>query len=206
MDPIVCTYVIEDTHFSESEGLSLAGTMRASWVIEQKSDPLYGSWLDSGYRKHFRRAKTAAFEKLIEEIPGMVLSSPHTRLWASPLMGTEELPKLIKRLQMSNFTLTPNIAVTELAPVGVVVNSELSMSFGKAAAGAAHAAQNLAIELERSYPALLDIWAKAHFATTASSGELIERDSISASVQDLGLTQVPAGSITAQAFILSERM
>lgn len=203
MDPIVCTYVIEDTSFSESEGFSLSASMGAHWLVENSEDPLYSEWLDSGYRKHFRRAKTAAFEKLIAELPGTILVGETTRLWASSLMRSEAIPKSVKRLQMSNFTLALNKSEEEKeALVRVAINSELEMSFGKAAVAAAHAAQNLAIGLKAIQPASLDIWKGTGYANIATRGTIVKRSTLTGSVQDFGLTEVPAGSTTAQAFLI----
>ena len=202
MDSIICTYVIEDTHFSEPEGLALAGSMGAKWYFEKKSDPLYDEWITSGYRKHFRRAKPSAFNKLIQDTPGALISSSISRLWASNLMRSEDISSSIRRLQMSNFTLDASqITDNAFALVEVVVNNQLEMSFGKAAAAAAHATQNLAVLLEVTNSTLLDPWRKSGFAITASRGVIVDRATPFGSVQDFGLTEVPAGSTTAQAFI-----
>lgn len=207
MDPIVCTYIIEDSGFSEPEGLALAGSMGAYWLSANKHDPLLEEWMTSGYRKHFRRAKPVAFEKLLTEIPGTVFSHNNTRLWASKLTRSEAIPKLIKRLQMSNFTFTDGGALeTSTALVKVIVNESLAMSFGKAAVAAAHSTQNLSLLLESDYPELLDIWRNSGYSTLTSRGSFEVTSNPMGSVQDFGLTEVPAGSTTAQAFIINRNL
>lgn len=208
MDPIIATYVIEETGFSEPRGLSLAATMGAHWLNANENDPLLEEWLASGYRKHFRRAKTSVFERLISEVPGVVTFDGKTRLWASTLTRSEDTPKLVKRLQMSNFTLSeaevdPD---SDESPVQVIVNDELGMSFGKAAVAAAHASQNLALLLKAESPQRHDIWREMGYRTVVSRGKFSEDHVFIATVEDFGLTEVAAGSVTAQAFIIDENI
>lgn len=202
MEPIVCTYIIEDTGFSEAEGLSLSASMGAYWLALNRKDLLVDEWLNSGYRKHMRRAKSSVFEKLMGEHRFTVLSGPTTRIAALQLMRAEAIDKSIRRLQMSNFSLSEAVKTPLLqALVEIVVNSELAMSFGKASVAAAHASQNLALELEILNPAFLDIWQRQGYTSRASYGLIEERNTLNSFVRDSGLTEVPEGSITAQAFI-----
>jgi peptidyl-tRNA hydrolase len=201
-DPIVCTYVLEESGYTENSGLALAATMGADWLHFNQNDPLFEEWLASGYRKHFRRAKPAVFQRLIEDFPGTVRSAGGSaRLWASPLTRSEEIPKFVKRLQMSNFSFADSALEYRQAPVTVRVNEKLEMSFGKAAVAAAHASQNLALKLKAEDSALLDIWRSTGYAVEASRGPFVETTNPTGVVEDFGITEVPAGSITAQASV-----
>lgn len=201
VDPLLCTYVIEESGFTEAQGLDLAASMGAYWLESNKDAPLLHEWLDSGHRKHFRRAKPNVFEKLQSELPSVVLEQSGLRLWASPLTRFSEIPKIVKKLQMSNFSFVEDNSYISKGLVTVRVNETLEMSFGKAAVAAAHATQELVRRLEVEDSNLLDIWKRTGYSTTVARGNLIEVSGFQSAIEDFGLTEVPAGSITAQAFL-----
>jgi len=210
MDPIVCTYVVEEPIFSEAAGFKLAAAMGSKWLETNAEDPLLAEWLDSGYRKHLRRAKASVFKRLIEEIPGTVVTDDRgARLWASPLTRATKIPNLVKRLQMSNFSFRTVEPLTSLMlqddSVQIVVDRNLDMSFGKAGIAVAHASQNLTLALRELDPTSLDIWRSRGYPVLPFRGEFLKGDEPTAIVEDHGLTEVEAGAITAKAFFVHRR-
>jgi len=206
LDPLLCTYVIEETPPSDEwyafeEGVALAGVMGAQWISEHVESPTeeLNEWLSQGYRKHLRRAKTKDFDKLVDEVPGLILEGSYGRLFASVLHRKSTAPKTLNRLQLSGFKVSERRAKLPAAPLEIMVNESLSMSFGKAAVAAAHAAQNIFLKYHSEPTPSFDNWINHGFSATASQG-LVEPSSVQyAQVEDFGLTEVPAGSITALA-------
>ncbi len=206
LDPLICTYVIEEAQPNEEwyafeEGVSLAGVMGAQWIADRivASDHNLDSWLANGYRKHLRRAKTKDFDRLVEEVPGAVISGSYGRLFASELHRKSETSRIVNKLQLSGFKVSERKAKQYAAPAEITVNEELSMSFGKASIASAHAAQNLFLRYHETPSVAFTNWLNHGFASKAAQG-IVEPSSVQyAQVEDFGLTEVAAGSITALA-------
>lgn len=208
-DPFVVTYIFEEPpdadvrwHSIES-GASAAAQLSALWIATRLDDGSadLGEWLDTGYRKHARRAKSRNFAKIIDNYPGEVIETIYGRVFASEPIRFSELPQDFKREQLSNFKVKPHrMPVGETSPILVTVNEDRGMSFGKAVVAAAHAVQNLITQdLAHQESVELRDWAEAGFPVEVKVGAL-PHDMVEqtyAKVEDFGLTEVPEGSVTA---------
>lgn len=210
VDPLLVTYVIEEASgeseewYSTEEAAELSALASADWLLEH-SDPSplnFDSWLASGFRKHLRRAKPAQFEKLIAEVKGSVIAGPYGRLFVSEIHRRSETPKLISKLQLSGFKPREKQSGSASdSRVEIILNESLGMSFGKAVIASAHAAQQLALTLMSEDIENLNSWAMNGFETNVSFGNPYPSSVKYALIEDHGLTEVPAGSITALAQI-----
>jgi len=204
-DVILSTFIIEErlgsdgSWYSTEEAAELAARLSIRLYVELLSQDLelFPEWLTSGHRKHLRRAKPAQFEKVIREVPGVVIDGPHGRMFASALHRKDETPALISKLQLSHF----KESVKELlerphALVEVVLNDKLGMSFGKAVIAAAHVSQSIFFALrEHGETEQLQRWAEDDYRVSVSWGDAANIDS-DARIVDHGLTEVPTGSVT----------
>lgn len=110
--------------------------------------PEVSPWLDGRIRKHVRRARGAAFERLAE-LHSMLVECNGVQVRVFPPCGTDEVPRLVSRCQLGGFDLVDSvdavIAAAVRHPSGPAPVVSLSvdpvLSTGKAAAAAAHAAQ-----------------------------------------------------------------
>jgi hypothetical protein len=208
IDPLLVTYVIEESSgegeewYSTEEAAELSALASAVWLLEHIDRyPLnFDPWLASGFRKHLRRAKPAQFEKLIAEVKGSVTPGPYGRIFVSEIHGKSDTPKLISKLQLSGFKPQERQREDEEErAVEIVLNDSLDMSFGKAVIASAHAAQQLALSLMSEDFEYLNSWAIDGFETNVSFGNPSPSSVKYALIEDHGLTEVPAGSITALA-------
>lgn len=208
IDPLLSTFVIEERlgadgdWYSTEEAAALAARVSVQLhESELKRDPaLVSEWLASGHRKHLRRAKPAQFEKLIREVPGVLLDGPHGRLFATTLHRKSETPALVSKLQLSHFkSRVKEHPAPESTAVEILLNENLGMSFGKAVIAAAHVAQAMLISLgERDAREQLQRWEKDSYQVSVRWATVDERES-DVRIVDHGLTEVPSGSVTALA-------
>lgn len=209
IDPLLVTYVIEESlgadgnWYSTVEAAELSAHGSVLWLLGHiDSYPAeFHPWLQSGYRKHLRRAKTKDFEKLVAEQKGLVISGPRGRLFISEIHSKSQTPKILSRLQLSGFKPQDESSWASSfdAPVEVILNDSLGMSFGKAVIASAHAAQQLALALMAEDPETLNNWSLGDYRVNASFGTPEASSVKYARIEDHGLTEVPAGSITALA-------
>lgn len=209
IDPLLVTYVIEEA-FSENgewystlEAAELSAHGSVLWLLQNidRYPATFQPWIESGYRKHLRRAKPAQFEKMISELEGLVVSGPYGRLFISEIHTKNETPKILSKLQLSGFKAQEknDSVIDSEALVNVILNDDLGMSFGKAVIAAAHAAQQLALLLASETPEEFNGWAVNGYLVKASFGTPVSSSVKYARIEDHGLTEVPAGSITALA-------
>lgn len=209
IDPLLVTYVIEESlgadgkWYSTVEAAELSAHGSVLWLIEHidRYPAEFHPWLQSGYRKHLRRAKIKDFERLIAEEKGLVVTGPRGRLFISEIHSKSQTPKVLSRLQLSGFKPHDESpwASSFDAPVEVILNDSLGMSFGKAVVASAHAAQQLALTLMTEDPEALNTWSLADYRVNASFGIPEVSSGKHARIEDHGLTEVPAGSVTAVA-------
>jgi len=211
-DPQIVTYVFEETSAANNEwhdlfsGAAAAASLGAQWtmkhVLSNHVSSSVEEWVNAGYRKHARRAKTKDFEKVLTVIPGELLETPFGRVYATVPLRQSVLPAELKRLQMSNFKVNSRNLKGYSAPVTVTLNEDLHMSFGKSVVAAAHAAQLLISNvLAFRNDSALDLWENDGFPVSVIRGRVASPDENANAVlvKDYGLTEVPAGSFTASA-------
>jgi len=204
MEPILCTFLLEEGDYTEQQAFQAVATAASLWLGDEHDTSLLKEWFKTGHRKHLRRAKPNQFARVLAEVDGggLFAQSPGPRVWVSDLHRADETPKLLARQQLSGFKFTELGDADSNAPVQVRINPELSMSFGKAAIATAHAVQNLTLKLAEEADGLLDIWAENELSVAVKRAPFEERPEFAVTIHDHGLTEVPAGSITAQAFFV----
>ena len=155
------------------------------------------SWRTSGIRKLVRRARGLEWDRVVADA-AVVQRSEHAQVAAFLPRPVDQVPDLIARLQISNFASPSVEREVERSAVVQVALAPLSMSVGKAAAQAAHAAQLLAERLDEGRR---EAWrtggwkveilepASTEFGYLARSADVV--------VRDAGFTEVAPGSVTA---------
>jgi hypothetical protein len=161
-------------------------------------------WTDGRIRKHCRRARGAAWERLWE-LPGVTAEVAGAEVRALVPTSTDEIPRVVAKLQLSGSELDDPDACRAVDPVpgGSVVVSicpEPFLPLGKAAASSGHAAQvtRLRMPLER-----LAAWTDAGFPVLIEHPDLARwtrlRSHAPVEIVDAGFTAVAPGTCTALA-------
>ena len=161
-------------------------------------------WTDGRIRKHCRRARGAAWERLWE-LPGVTAEVAGAEVRALVPTSTDEIPRVVAKLQLSGSELDDPNACRAVDPVpgGPVVVSlcpEPFLPLGKAAAASGHAAQvtRLRMSLER-----LAAWTDAGFPVVIEHPDLARwtrlRSHAPVEIVDAGFTAVAPGTCTALA-------
>lgn len=156
----------------------------------------WDEWLSGPFAKSVRRADKKTFGKV-----QAAFQATHRSVGTAEALGfrpvpATAMPKTLARLQVSGTTLP--VGVPSPAPAGgpgILLNSDLGMSTGKAAAQAAHA---------------LFAWYLHHQQDTSEAGvRYATRDEIEATraahptavvIEDAGRTEIEPGSLTAICF------
>ncbi|MGY1670673.1 hypothetical protein [Geodermatophilus sp. SYSU D00710] len=161
-------------------------------------------WTDGAIRKHCRRARGVAWER-VAALPGVTAQVGGAEVRALVPAALDALPPEVARLQLTGSELDDPDACAAADPVpgGPVVVSvcpEPFLPLGKAAAACGHAAQ---LTVMRMPPARLATWADAVFPVVVEHPDAARwaRLVTSAPVQvrDAGFTVVAPGTRTALA-------
>ena len=164
--------------------------------------PLIDRWLDGSIRKHVRRARGAAWDR-VQELPGVNAAAGRAVVRALVPGPTDALPAALRHLQMAGLQLgdAGALPVVEPRPGGaVVIALDPDLTTGKAAAASGHAAQ---LSLGSMAPVRKRMWIAGGFPIVIERpdrlryGGLIHRAQIV--VHDGGFTEVAPGTVTAVA-------
>lgn len=172
--------------------------------LQSQDDPAWAAWLSGPFVKSVRRAKAGAFWKLAEDDAdnhALVQVGDAAAIAYTPTRYADMNP-VIAKLQVSgtDFQRAGWTDPEQSSHVWVVMNDDLGMSTGKAAAQAAHALFAYALQTDRD----LD----PHWQDTITGFHLtgVSRDKFAALsptatvlIQDAGRTEVEPGSATALA-------
>lgn len=147
-------------------------------------------WLETGYRKSVRAIKRPQDFDL-PDIAEKISVAPFTSVSAGATlpMRKEELPSTLRRAQVTGWehkVLDQEPEPRDLGKHLLLLNESLGMSCGKAAAQAAHALMMFALA-HQTVPYLDVVFAP----------EEVLLDTDGYKVVDNGLTEIPAGSLTA---------
>lgn len=147
-------------------------------------------WLAGRIRKHVRRARGAAWEK-VAAVAGVTASSGTATVRAFYPCPVDQIPDPIGRLQLTGPDLPDPAPARHLDPVPggpVVVHVRDDLPWGKAAAAAAHAAQLAAAHrpVDQVQVAFAD---PDTFALAQASAQV--------TIADAGFTVVAPGTVTA---------
>lgn len=161
-------------------------------------------WTDGRIRKHVRRARGGAWER-VQALPGGTVDVDGAEVRALVPASVDALPREVAKLQLSGSELPDPAAVAGVDPVpdGAVVVSICPAPFlplGKAAAAAGHAAQLTGMRMPA---ARLAAWAGAGFPVVVEHPDVGRWDRLRphapVAVIDGGLTVVDPGICTALA-------
>lgn len=193
--------------------LEAAATAAVTLCLDERARP-GGEWYDavhtwvSGHiRKVARRARGAHWQAA-QEFPGVTVTVEGTQVRALVPGRVMEVPKEIARLQISGSDLPPDDPgpTPDDRPL-LMVNPEVRMTVGKAAAQVGHGAMLLAALLA---PEQLSAWARIGYScavrtpTVEQWKELHPGDDPAAAwrsrhvvaVRDAGFTEVAPGTVT----------
>ena len=166
--------------------------------------PRVRRWTDGAIRKHCRRARGVAWER-VEALPGVTVSSPGARVRALVPTALDELPREVDRLQLTGSELDdPDVLRTvDRVPGGPLVVSvcpEPFLPLGKAAAACGHAAQLAALRMPARR---LAAWSAAGFPVVVEHPDVARwtrlRPQAPVEIVDAGFTVVEPGTTTALA-------
>jgi hypothetical protein len=166
--------------------------------------PRVQRWTDGAIRKHFRRARGIAWER-IEALPGVTAEVEGAEVRALVPGPLDELPPEVAKLQLSGSELDDPDAVPAVdpvpgGPVVVSISPEPFLPLGKAAAAAGHAAQLAGLRMPARR---LAAWYHAGFPVVVEHPDAARwrqlRREAQVAVLDAGLTEVAPGTCTATA-------
>ncbi|WP_369257493.1 peptidyl-tRNA hydrolase [Geodermatophilus amargosae] len=166
--------------------------------------PRVRRWTDGAIRKHCRRARGVAWER-VETLPGVTVSEAGAEVRALVPTALDEMPPEVAKLQLSGSELEdPDVLRTvDPVPGGPVVVSvcpEPFLPLGKAAAACGHAAQLAAMRMPARR---LSVWSAAGFPVAVEHPDVARwtrlRPRAAVEVVDAGFTVVAPGTSTALA-------
>jgi len=163
------------------------------------SDEAWEDWVAGRFTKTVRRAGPKPFAKLCAAAPSGIVRIGKAEAAAFEPQRYEDMPRALRALQVSG-TQLPD---TEPAPSAgvplILLNRDLDMSTGKAAAQATHALLAWYLELDAGQQ---QVWAAHPGAAVRdipkdSFRELCRRPGSGPLIVDAGLTEIDPGSPTA---------
>lgn len=166
--------------------------------------PAIERWVQGRIRKHARKARGAAWDK-VQAFPGVTVTHAGAQVRAFLPCATDTVPRDIAKLQMQGFVLDDpdrrrHCASTVDGPVVVSICPDPPLPTGKAAAAAGHAAQ---LAQMRMPPERLVPWLAARFPVLVEHPDPAEWADLVATcpvvVADAGFTEVAPGTVTAVA-------
>lgn len=161
-------------------------------------------WLDGRIRKVVRRGRGASWTaaaQFSEAGEGRRVAHGSAEVAVYLPGPTDQVAPMLRKLQVAGLELDDDHGVpAEVMPpqdVRILLNPDLALSTGKAAAQAAHAAQVLWMRLESSArDAWLDRGAPLTVLTATPEGWAAVADDAPVQIRDAGFTEIPAGSQT----------
>jgi hypothetical protein len=161
-------------------------------------------WLSGRIRKHARRARGVAWER-VQTLPGVTVAHSGAEVRVFPPCPVDVMPRELAKLQLSGGELDDPEPMTESVPVRggpvlVAITPEPALPLGKAAAAAGHASQLAAAQMD---PARLKEWAEVGFRVQAlhptPAGWHRFLTNAQVVIRDAGFTAVAPGTRTAAA-------
>lgn len=147
---VMVLLVDRDRPAPESDGIAAVALASVLAYAADPSHPDWQRWLSGPVTKSVRRADAKTYAKTAQAHPEAIEATQgRGRALALPPLPMDGLPKTLARLQVSGTQLSAGAA--EPAADGlpmIVLNQDLGMSTGKAAAQAAHALFAWVLELE----------------------------------------------------------
>jgi len=180
--------------------LSYAGLDEVERLEVRHLARAWSSWLNGPIAKTVRRADRSTFERLIGQsslTEATICTRGDAEAVAFRPMMADELPKSLQRLQVSGTQLPAGTPSTVQTPTAtILLNADLEMSTGKAAAQAAHALFTWFLNTDES-PEPDAIMCDATFVSGAELKQIVASRGIRDAIHDAGRTEIEPGSLTA---------
>lgn len=201
-DPKAMIFVVNDDksiELADSDVIESVIESMLNVLAAEESRTQVEAWLDGRIRKLVKRGRNKQWTDLEQ----VTVFSSETRVGSatvksfSPVPTSQVAPE-IRKLQLTGLkTVSSPAKPTSQDALNVTISADLNMSVSKSAAQAAHAAQLFIMRAEEQ---LVRDWIDAGTRVTVNFGHVEDEgkaDTIY--VYDAGLTEIPAGSLTAVA-------
>ncbi|WP_235017955.1 aminoacyl-tRNA hydrolase [Thermomonospora echinospora] len=162
-------------------------------------------WESGRIRKVARRARGVRWREA-QELPGVTVDHDGARVRAFVPGPVDEVPPQLAKLQVAGLDLVREESKPPPEPpyAALALNPGVTMSTGKSAAQSGHAAQLLLRQgSRRDVAAWLAAGARVHLADDVPWRECVRQ--ATAVVRDGGFTEVPPGTMTAIAWLVTGR-
>ncbi|WAC50426.1 peptidyl-tRNA hydrolase [Frigoribacterium sp. SL97] len=160
----------------------------------------WSSWLNGPIAKTVRRADRATYERLVGSTSlteATIVTRGDAEAIAFRPMMADELPNNLRRLQVSGTQLPEGTPTKVLTPTAsILLNADLDMSTGKAAAQAAHALFTWFLNTDES-PEPDAIECDVSFVSGKELEDIVASRGVRDAIHDAGRTEIEPGSLTA---------
>lgn len=198
--PLAMQFVVRESGVFSVESMAIATATACLRMLDHAASApelqaRVDAWTSMAFRKIVRRAKGSRWDRAEDS------SFPHVRskvgdvdVLAFVPASRDALPKEISSLQVSGHKPSAQGPVAMAhAAVEIVLNKDLGMSPGKAAAAAAHVAQLTRGRVD------VNAWRAAGYPMCVRIASIPRGADVV--INDAGLTEVPSGSVTAVGFL-----
>ena len=199
VQPIILRVDKEDPA-AHCDAVAAAATAGVLAYANRIGEEAWADWVTGRFTKTVRRAGPKPFAKLSAQAPSGVVQIGTAEAAAFEPQRYAEMPRALRALQVSGTHLpdTEPAAVVPGTPV-IILNRDLSMSTGKAAAQAAHALLAWFLELDAGQQ---QAWAArpgaaAQEVPKRSFQALYRKPGAGPLIVDAGLTEIDPGTATA---------
>lgn len=201
-DPRAMIFVVNDDKnitLTDTEVIEAVIHSMLHVLASDDAQPAVSQWLDGRIRKLVKRARNKQWDDLDNvEIFYAETTVGSAKVKAFAPIPVSQTPAEVRKLQLTGLKTTPSEDTTKTdAGLHVTVNSELSMSVSKSAAQAAHAVQ---LFIMNNHEDEVKSWVESGCIVNVAFNTITDDSSAGVvHVYDAGLTEIPAGSLTATA-------
>lgn len=190
--PIVVRVERNEEYNNETAYIAVAKLMaevfnQNTWVEDLQT------WMKGRIRKVVRKARANAWESL-KTLDHVYVKHENVELMAFKPHKLDELNPILKKLQVQGIEFVQSTPNDQSSGLNIAVNPNLAMSTGKTLAQVAHAAQLFILQSPKTH---VEQWQKNEYPVTIVPWETYQNPEIT--IQDAGLTEIPAGSYTVKA-------
>ena len=192
--------VDKDKPAAHRDAVAAAAVAGVLAYAARTGDDAWEDWVSGRFTKTVRRAGPKAFAKLCAEAPSGVVRIGEAEAAAFEPQRYEDMPRAVRSLQVSGTQLPDDQPAPGAGDVPVILlNRDLGMSTGKAAAQAAHALLAWYLELDTAHQ---QAWAARPGAAVVEVpegrfGHALSRPGAGPLIVDAGLTEIDPGTPTA---------
>ncbi|XKH58537.1 hypothetical protein LG293_15910 (plasmid) [Citricoccus nitrophenolicus] len=210
---VIVLLVDRDSPAAEADGLAATALASVEAYRAAPKEPAWEVWLSGPFTKSVRRADAKAYAKVkdahpeaVEAVIGDAATSTARALAFAPLL-MDSLPKTLAKLQVTGTQLPQDKVDDRRGSVRILLNQDLGMTTGKAAAQAAHALLAWWLLAHDRDETVTDWWEEAgrpvavEWARSRDLRAAQNTDRPGPLIRDAGHTEIEPGSVTAIAII-----